>query len=430
MPDPETTPSRDAAGRIAVIIPVYNHGHYLAETISSVLAQSRPADRILVLDDGSADDSLEVAQSFTGRGVEVDSQENAGAHVALNRLVARAAEDCEFVAILNSDDQFLPGRLAACLDTLAADPAIGLVCSPIELIDDDGAALPADHPRARWFSAAWSPADEEGLSLAGWLGLANFPATTSNVVARSTFLLANPMRDYRFCHDYFLLATAAVEGRMAVLPGPPLLRYRVHASNTISTAPGKLVREMARMRLELARHLARAARDEPALRARLADFLQACWGNISSIPESEVQLAFALTLDDEGIQRAVEAIPSERLDTFPNKALLDLRPDSSNHPLGRGPELARKVAELGSERKQLKARARACRELADTRQLLGSSRWIALGMLAGFCRRLARNEGSSPEEKTARLRAAVSRSRWIACGAALGSRSCRRLREP
>lgn len=429
MPDPDKPQSLDGPDRIAVIIPAYNHGHYLEETIGSVLAQTRPPDRILVLDDGSKDNSLEVARSFCGQGVEVETQENAGAHVALNRLVATAAQDCATIAILNSDDQFLPGRLAACLDSLADDPAIDLVCTPIELIDDDGARLADDHPRSRWFSAAWAPGSEEDLPLASWLGLANFPATTSNIVARSSFLLANPMRDYRFCHDYFLLATAALEGKMAVLSGSPLLRYRVHASNTITTAPETLVREMAGMRLELARYLAPAAEDDPALRAQLLDFLQASWGNISSIPEAEVQLALAQSLGEEDIHRAVEAIPSDRLSAFPNKAILDLRPRPSRHPLGRGPELARKVAELGAERKELKARATAGRELASLRHLLGRSRWIALGVLVGLCRQLCRNEGSSPGEKRDKLRAVVAASGWITLGAALGSRSCRELRK-
>ncbi len=429
MPDPDPQ-SRPDPEKIAVVIPVYNHARFLAGTLESVLAQTRRPDRILVLDDGSTDDSLEIAKSFCEHGVEVEAQENAGAHLTINRLVASAAEDCGTIAILNSDDQYLPGRLAACLDALAGDPSIDLVCTRFEPMDDDDAALPAEHPRSRWFASAWAPGEEKDLSLSSWLGIANFPVTTSNIVARGAFLTANPMRDYRFCHDYFLLSTAAIEGRMAVLSGEPQLRYRVHASNTITTAPETLVREMARMRLELARHLAPAAGRDPAVRVRLTDFLQACWGNISSIPEAEVQLVLAEALESGQISRAVETIPADRLSAFPNKAILDTRPDSAAaiHPLGRGPELARKVAELGEEKADLKARAAACRELADIRHLVGRSRWIAIGTLLGLCRKPRKNDGSSADEKLVRLQDAIASSRWIAFGAAIGSRSCRDLR--
>ncbi len=436
MPEPDTdgtvatsdsAVSRADPQRVAVVIPSYNHGHYLEETIQSVLAQTRRPDRILILDDGSADDSLEVARSFSSHGVEVEAQENAGAHVALNRLVAKAARDCGTIAILNSDDHFLPDRLATCLAALETNPRAELICTPLELIDDDGRELSKDHPRSRWFASAWSPREEGALSLASWLGMANFPATTSNIVARSAFLSANPMRDYRFCHDYFLLASAAIAGSMVILPGPAMLQYRVHASNTITTTPEVLVREMARMRLELAHHLAPAAETNPTVREHLADFLQASWGNISSIPEAEVQLALALSIDLKTISQTVAAIPAARLASFPNRAILNARPVDAIHPIGRGPELARQVEALGKQRNQLKKESTASRKLAQTRHRLARSRWIALGTVLGCCPRLHKNDGSSPEEKLAKLEAAIAESRWVGLGARFGSGTCKDL---
>ena len=91
--------------RVAVIIPAYNHERYVGEALESVLAQSRPAERVLVVDDGSTDRTPRVLRRFGTRGVEVVRQPNAGTHAALNRAVA-AVRDCEVVAILNSDDRF------------------------------------------------------------------------------------------------------------------------------------------------------------------------------------------------------------------------------------------------------------------------------------------------------------------------------------
>jgi len=87
--------------RIAVVIPVYDHAKFVGEAIESVLAQTRQADRILVIDDGSKDDSLAVCQAFTDRGVQARGRENRGAHNTINELVQWAADEgCDWVDAL------------------------------------------------------------------------------------------------------------------------------------------------------------------------------------------------------------------------------------------------------------------------------------------------------------------------------------------
>ena len=88
---------------IAVIIPVYNGAMYLAEAIESVLAQTHPADEIIVIDDGSTDDSLAIARRF--EGITVVAQKNAGVCASRNRGVEMAAT--KWVAFLDQDDAYL-----------------------------------------------------------------------------------------------------------------------------------------------------------------------------------------------------------------------------------------------------------------------------------------------------------------------------------
>ena len=414
--------------RLAVVIPAYNHAHFLRETLESVLNQTRQADRVLVLDDGSTDNSANVAREFADRGVEVEEQENAGAHHTLNRLIQKAAGDCELIAILNSDDQFLPDRFERCLDVFSKDKEAQLVCTPLELIDDDGDPLAADHPRAKWVTQAWSLGGEQDLSLASWLGFANFPATTSNIVARSAFLLDHPMRDYRYCHDYFLLASAAIKGVMRLVPGDsPLLRYRVHATNTISTAQQKLIREMLRFRLELTREYAPLAEKSPLLAQGLSDLLHGFWGNISSIPENQAQLLLgrALTqLDPETLKELIEATSEEALSEFPNKHLVNLA--TPDHPLGRGPELGRKVSQLTKDRATLKNKTDTQAALLQLRHHLSASKWLSLGNILGQCKSLQQNEGKGPEEKLSKLGEAIRTNGWIKKGTCC-SKHCQKL---
>src|SRR5438067_1085737 len=97
---------------IAVVIPLYNHERYIVEALRSVLAQTRPVNRIVIVDDGSTDGSVEVVRrEFRDDArIQLLTQRNSGAHVALNRGIAEAASDCEFIGILNSDDVYEPSR--------------------------------------------------------------------------------------------------------------------------------------------------------------------------------------------------------------------------------------------------------------------------------------------------------------------------------
>lgn len=87
--------------RSALVIPVYNQAEYLAETIRSALAQRRPFDEIIVVDDGSSDGSGEVARGF-GQQVRLIGQANAGQAAALN--AGWAATDADVIGYLSSDD--------------------------------------------------------------------------------------------------------------------------------------------------------------------------------------------------------------------------------------------------------------------------------------------------------------------------------------
>jgi glycosyltransferase involved in cell wall biosynthesis len=291
------------SARCAVVIPSYNHRAYVGAALDSALQQTRLPDRIVVVDDGSTDGSRDVLEPYRARGVELIFQANGGAHAALNRAVEHAAADCEFVAILNSDDLYEPERLARCLDHLARRPDVAVVCTELSVIDAAGAPLPAEHPRRRWFDVAWSLGAAGDLSLAEWLGMANFPATTSNVVARARELELRPFRPYRYCHDYAFLLEAALRGRLGILD-EPLLRYRVHDANTMVMDPAPLVRELLALQADLWRSVAGDVAVEPGLRERFYAFARASWDNASSLNAGLFQVALA---------RLVASVPEERV---------------------------------------------------------------------------------------------------------------------
>lgn len=105
---------------VSIIIPCYNAAPWLPEAIDSALAQTHPNREIIVIDDGSTDDSLAVATAYTGRGVQVYAQFNRGAARARNHGLAVASG--EFVQFLDADDVLAPDKIAVQLARLADSP--------------------------------------------------------------------------------------------------------------------------------------------------------------------------------------------------------------------------------------------------------------------------------------------------------------------
>ena len=101
---------RTRAGRptIAAVIPVYNRAGLIGRAIESALGQMRPPDEIVVVDDGSTDDTAAVAAAY-GHPVRVIRQPNSGVSVARNLGITQT--NCEFIAFLDSDDLWDPLHL-------------------------------------------------------------------------------------------------------------------------------------------------------------------------------------------------------------------------------------------------------------------------------------------------------------------------------
>ena len=87
---------------VSVVIPTYNYGGFIYDAIVSALAQThRPTD-LIVVDDGSTDETEEVVRGFESQGVRYVRQENSGVCAARNRGAAESAG--EFIAFLDADD--------------------------------------------------------------------------------------------------------------------------------------------------------------------------------------------------------------------------------------------------------------------------------------------------------------------------------------
>jgi glycosyltransferase involved in cell wall biosynthesis len=112
--------------RIAAVIPVYNGEAFLRTAIESVLAQTSPVDELVILDDGSTDNTRAVALSY-GQHLRYIFQENRG--LAAARNAGAAASTCEWVAFLDCDDWWLPEKIAKQRALIESNPDAVLIYS-------------------------------------------------------------------------------------------------------------------------------------------------------------------------------------------------------------------------------------------------------------------------------------------------------------
>ena len=255
----------------AVVIPLYNHEDYIGAAIRSVLDQTLPVTRIVVVDDGSSDRSVEAARAISDPRISVLTQPNRGAHIAQNRGVAEVAGDCEFLAILQSDDAFHPQRMEKCVAFLRQNPQLDVVCTRPVAIDKIGKPFSKNHNKNKWIEKIWSLKRDD---LAEWLGIANFTKSSSNHVGRSAYFLTHPFQPYHYAFDYYFAIFAAIEAKLGALD-EPLFYYRSHDSNTINSGSReRKSREHLQLNFDLLRNLAPLMASSEEARARYTRYLR------------------------------------------------------------------------------------------------------------------------------------------------------------
>ena len=136
----------DSQPLVTVIIASYNHGPYIEQSIQSVLDQTYPNIELLVIDDGSPDDSVERIQRLQqAHGFDFRVQQNQGLTNTLNGAIARAKGS--LIVPFGSDDIMMPDRIAVQVGYMDGKPEVGICAGNIELIDAEGNLFPEKRQR-------------------------------------------------------------------------------------------------------------------------------------------------------------------------------------------------------------------------------------------------------------------------------------------
>jgi glycosyltransferase involved in cell wall biosynthesis len=133
---------------VSIIIPVYNAEAYLAQTIQSALDQTWPNKEILMINDGSTDNSLAIIRQFDSDIIKIYSQENQGASVARNYGLKQAQG--EYIQFLDADDLLSPDKIKAQTEVLMDFPGYVGLCGTIHF--QDGTDPLSYHLQHEWVS--------------------------------------------------------------------------------------------------------------------------------------------------------------------------------------------------------------------------------------------------------------------------------------
>lgn len=131
-----------SAGRVTVLMPVYNGAATIRRALDSVLGQTMPAQQVLVIDDGSTDDTVtRIAGEYEG-AVTLVRQSNAGVSSARNRGLRLATG--EYIAMLDADDWWAPGKIASQVALLDEQPdVVATYTGLINVFEETGREEPA-----------------------------------------------------------------------------------------------------------------------------------------------------------------------------------------------------------------------------------------------------------------------------------------------
>jgi glycosyltransferase involved in cell wall biosynthesis len=206
-----------SGGGLTVVLPTYNHGHFISQAIDSLIAQTRKPDRIIVLDDASTDDTASVVRKYLVGMPSLEfirEETNQGVVAMLNRGLSLA--DTEYISFLAADDFIKSDLYAKSLDILDRFPAAAVSGVKTLLIAEDGSPMPSPSELGFGTVAKYLAPQEAVNRLSRFAGLFGGNGAVYRVAKlRALGGFANDLLS--FCDGYAMQVLAARHG-VCVIP--------------------------------------------------------------------------------------------------------------------------------------------------------------------------------------------------------------------
>lgn len=221
---------------ISVVIPAYNHERFVGAAVESVLKQTCPDFELIVVDDGSTDNTAEIVKGYTDSRLSYYYQENQDAFNTINRGISLAKG--RFISILNSDDIYTSDRLEKLVSVCDENNKVCAFSGVIPIDDDDGELREPELWWNIWYKTNLDfYATCQDLQTAFFKG--NLMVTTSNLFMTSEAAeRVGTFSSLRYLHDYdfILRMLRAFPDQVHYAEDQKLVYYRIHGGNTLSEA--------------------------------------------------------------------------------------------------------------------------------------------------------------------------------------------------
>ena len=227
--------------RTSVIINNYNYGHFACEAIASALRQTIQPDEIILIDDGSTDDSvIKLEREFYHEPrVRIIRQPNGGMLSTHNRGFLESTGDILF--FLDADDLYEPRRIELALLLFKENPDVGITFSPMTVFGEREGFMFCWKTKLQWMDLKKGQTPDSKNILFNrplcdaYILLRFVGAATSSLAIRRTvlekFLPLNLENEWRNHSDNCLVYGSALTGTQAFYLGTPLINYRAHGKN-------------------------------------------------------------------------------------------------------------------------------------------------------------------------------------------------------
>jgi glycosyltransferase involved in cell wall biosynthesis len=283
---------------VSIITATYNYGHFLGEAISSVLAQTYQDFELIIVNDGSTDNTRQVVWNQDIEKIKYIYQPNRGVAAALNTGIL--ASRGRLIAFLDADDLWLPQKLELQIAALAASPETSLIYCDMSYFGDKDPALPGTF----FQSFRWQP--PRGYVI-DQLAERFFGHATVLLMKREIFDRVGLFdENLKTCEDYDLLFRIAPFFKFEALP-VPLAKYRFHARQLTQNSGPSYLNHIAffdkvsrspvldqKIRRKLGRRLAEAHLTYSLFSLKQKQFARAGWGLLLSAKADLLQMLYLL----------------------------------------------------------------------------------------------------------------------------------------
>lgn len=241
---------------VSVLMPAYNHEKFVERAVRSVFAQTYPTIELIILDDGSKDNTLRVVQQLQKEGAtrlahfSFSTQPNAGSATTFNRLLKKATG--KYVLFLASDDELLPECISTQVAFLEGHPDYVINVGDNEFIDAENNRLERAHPKNNFFPlhtsakhfptfGAWLQKDRPDVDFlsdqfGSYASLIKGNYLPNGILYRKNALeQTEPLCEKTPLEDWFMNLQMAKQGKFHYTP-QILFRYRIHNTNTIKNS--------------------------------------------------------------------------------------------------------------------------------------------------------------------------------------------------